>query len=237
MNDKIIIFGLGKRFEYLKFRMLSDDKNIVAYCDNDANKIGTIIDNKYKVISPKELNKYEYDKILITSDLYYEEIRNDLIENYSISPDIIEFIPSNKYQGELSYWRKVYFEMGNTFNNSGYESRMMSLADETNDMFWENKVVVDFGCGPQGTLTWTKTPAVKIGVDVLANEYIKYFGNEIIKHDMIYVTSSEDYIPIPDNYVDYLITINSLDHVYNLEKITNELLRILKKDGILARQL
>ena len=50
---------------------------------------------------------------------------------------------------------------------------------------------------------------------------------------MIYVQSSENVIPISTNYVDYLITINSLDHVYNLDLIAKELKRILKPNGIL----
>ena len=50
---------------------------------------------------------------------------------------------------------------------------------------------------------------------------------------MIYVASSEERIPMPNEFADYLITINSLDHVDNLDIITLELLRILKKDGIL----
>ena len=110
---------------------------------------------------------------------------------------------------------------------------MLSIAQEKDDFFLENKVVADFGCGPRGSLKWMKSPAIKIGIDVLANQYIEEFGEELIQHDMIYVTSTEQYIPLPKESVDCLYTINSLDHVNNLEVMSKEILRILKPDGLL----
>lgn len=74
---------------------------------------------------------------------------------------------------------------------------------------------------------------MKIGIDVLSAEYLNEFGEEMISHNMIYVTSNENKIPIPSGFVDYVITINSLDHVMNLDEITRELLRILKPQGTL----
>lgn len=52
--------------------------------------------------------------------------------------------------------------------------------------------------------------------------------------NMVYITSSEEWIPVPDAFVDCLFTINSLDHVSNLEKMVHEISRIVKPGGILA---
>ena len=94
-------------------------------------------------------------------------------------------------------------------------------------------MVADFGCGPRGSLTWLNCARERIGIDVLAKEYLDEFGASIISSNMVYVTSNEKYIPIPDNYVDCLITINSLDHVSDLMSMCNEIKRILKPGGIL----
>lgn len=152
-------------------------------------------------------------------------IPKNKIKHFQVSKD--------KYEGEITFWKALYKKDGNTFKNEHYRNRMLSIAGEQNDAFWSNKVVVDFGCGPAGSLTWTKTPAVKIGIDVLAERYLRTFGEDIVKQDMIYVTSSEEKIPMPNEFADYLITINSLDHVDNLDVIIAELLRILKKGGVL----
>ncbi len=65
----------------------------------------------------------------------------------------------------------------------------------------------------------------------MAKEYLENFGDELIRHGMIYVTSSEAKIPIPNDFVDCLFTINSLDHVVDLEIMVREILRILKPGG------
>lgn len=229
---KGIIFGTGGRMREYMIRGAFDDVEIIAFCDNDSSKQGQKI-NGIEIIAPEEINKYFYDKIIIASDLYYAEIRNQLIQDYKIIPEIIckVEVELNKYEGELSFWKAYYIQNG--FDNSVYEKMMLNIMGETDDSSFEGKVVADFGCGPQGTLVWTDKPKTKIGIDVLATRYFEEFPSELQKHDMIYVQSSENVIPIASDYVDYLITINSLDHVYNLDLIAKELKRILKSNGIL----
>lgn len=234
MLEKVIIFGTGMRLEELKLRDALSGFDIIAYCDNHIEMPGKVYNGK-KVIAPSEICKYNYDAIYISTEQYYDEIEKQLAGQYDIPKNKIKHfqIPKDKYEGEITFWKALYKKDGNKFKNEHYRDRMLSIAGEQNDAFWSNKVVVDFGCGPAGSLTWTKTPAVKIGIDVLAERYLRTFGEDIVKQDMIYVTSSEEKIPMPCEFADYLITINSLDHVDNLDVITAELLRILKKDGIL----
>ena len=234
MLEKVIIFGIGMKLEELKLRDALSNFDIIAYSDNNIEMFGKTIHGK-KVICPSEICNYNYDAIYISTDQYYDAIEKQLIEQCNIPQNKIKRfkLPKDKYEGEITFWKALYEKEGNKFENEHYRNRMLSIAGEQNDLFWKDKVVVDFGCGPAGSLTWTKTPAVKIGIDVLAERYLRTFGADIIKQDMIYVASSEERIPMPNEFADYLITINSLDHVDNLDIITLELLRILKKDGIL----
>lgn len=137
-----------------------------------------------------------------------------------------------KYESELSYWKNRFVLEGNNFNNQHYKALFLGLANEKNDNFLKDKIIADFGCGPRGSLAWTDIPKEKIGIDVLSTTYFDTFGDELLKHNMLYLSSTENYIPIPTNYVDILTTINSIDHVNNLEKMATELFRILKPGGM-----
>lgn len=116
--------------------------------------------------------------------------------------------------------------------NTHYRTLMLDIAQEHDDSFLKGKIVADFGCGPRGSLAWTTAPARRIGIDVLVPIYFECFGECMLKHEMDYVTSTERYIPLPTASVDALFTINSLDHVSNLEEMASEILRILKPGGL-----
>jgi len=142
-------------------------------------------------------------------------------------------VPGVKLLSELSYWHKCYKAEGNRLNNDFYAKLMLSIADEENDLFLQDKVVADFGCGPRGSLVWAESAQLRIGIDVLTNRYLHSFPGELSRHGMLYVTCSESHIPIPNEFCDVVYSVNSLDHVQNLLPICNELRRILKPGGIL----
>lgn len=229
---KVIIFGTGRRMYEYMMRGVFEGFDIVAYCDNDMDKKGKKIDN-VSIITPQELNTIMYDEILIASDRYYKQMKKQLVEECGISENTIVKVTTevNKYEGEMSFWKAIHMQEG--FHSSFYQDYILGVADETDDSMFDNRIVVDFGCGPQGSLAWTDKPKMKIGVDVLAAQYYENFPEELSKHNTIYVTSTEKVVPLPSAFCDILITLNSLDHVYNFESIVLELLRILKLGGIL----
>jgi len=139
---------------------------------------------------------------------------------------------ANKYATELGYWKKIYLREGNNFSNSFYEKIFLNLAQESDDNFLTNKVVADFGCGPRGSLKWIKSTSNKIGIDVLADQYLNLFGNNMLTHEMVYLKSTENVIPLPSEYVDVMFTLNALDHVDNFPLMCNELIRVLKVGGV-----
>ena len=55
---------------------------------------------------------------------------------------------------------------------------------------------------------------------------------DIITHNTIYVKSTENVIPIPNEFVDVLFTLNAMDHVNNFTAMCSEVLRIIKPGGL-----
>lgn len=142
-----------------------------------------------------------------------------------------------KYKQEYAYWLNRFTKEGGKLDNAHYEHRMLRMAEEENDEFMRDKIVADFGCGPRGSLSWTKTPMLRIGIDILATVYLQSFGQCMLEHDMTYITSTERIIPLQSSLVDVMFTLNALDHVDDLECMSKEILRVLKPGGLFVGSL
>ena len=136
--------------------------------------------------------------------------------------------PSLKYENELNFWRGRWEQENHRFRNDHYERNMLGMAGEPDGEFLRGKIVVDFGCGPRGSLCWCDAAKLRIGVDVLADQYAEF---DIRNHNMCYVTSSEDSIPLPTGFADVVFTINAIDHVSRFGVMCSEILRILHPGG------
>lgn len=137
-----------------------------------------------------------------------------------------------KYSHELSYWQGKYSQAGNKFGNSHYQRVMLGVSNQQDDEFLRDKVVVDFGCGPRGSLVWTDKPSIKIGVDVLVSAYMENFAPTMLDHGMAYVQSTEKVIPLPPDFADVVFTLNAMDHTDSFTVMSKEVLRILKPGGL-----
>jgi SAM-dependent methyltransferase len=160
-------------------------------------------------------------------------MRNNLLIGFlkrNIRLIVYKFRPPDKQSAELRFWKKVYKSNGNRFNNSWYINIMLPMAGETTDAFLKDKVVADFGCGPAGSLIWAKSAKERIGIDALIDKYSEYF--DLKNHNMKYINCSETYIPLEDNTVDILFTLNAMDHTINFDVMSKECLRILKPGGL-----
>jgi SAM-dependent methyltransferase len=138
----------------------------------------------------------------------------------------------SKYDAELSYWKSRHRIDGGVFKNSHYKRIMLSIAEEQDDGFLEGKVVADFGCGPRGSLVWATSASLRIGIDVLADQYADAFAEDILSHGMIYLKSTEKTIPLPPNFIDVMFTVNAMDHVDSFSTICREVIRVIKTGGI-----
>ncbi len=140
----------------------------------------------------------------------------------------------SKYLVELDYWRRCLEREGERTNNAFYEKLFLAIAGETAHEFIRDRIVADLGCGPRGSLCWATEARARIGIDVLADLYMR-FG--ISAHNMTYVCSQETHIPLPSNYVQVLFTMNALDHSRNFPALCGEARRILTPGGLLVASL
>lgn len=138
----------------------------------------------------------------------------------------------SKYSAELSFWRSKFKIRGGVFSNEHYEKLMLAMAQELDDQFLQGKVVADFGCGPRGSLVWATSASLRIGIDVLADQYADEFSENILSHGMIYLKSTEKVIPLPSGFEDVLFTLNAIDHVDEFPVMCSEIIRIIKHGGV-----
>ena len=132
-----------------------------------------------------------------------------------------------KEQNELLYWKRCKRKEQN-LSNAHYESAFTTPFEIGKD-FFSGKSVLDIGCGPRGSLEWADVAEERVGLDPLVNEY-KELG--IDQHQMQYVDASSENIPFPDAHFDIVSSLNSLDHVEDIDKTIKEIKRVLKPGGV-----
>lgn len=130
---------------------------------------------------------------------------------------IVNFIMRNKYAREMMFWKSRFDIDHGHFENSHYRRIMLHMAEEDSDDFVRDKIVADFGCGPRGSLVWARAASLRIGIDVLADQYADRFKDNVISHNMIYLKCTERVIPLPSDFIDVMFTLNAIDHVKNLQ--------------------
>lgn len=132
-----------------------------------------------------------------------------------------------KYFFEQLFWQYQTIIEGGKLKNSHYkeaytEGFMLS------ESYFQNKTILDVGCGPRGSLEWTPLSASCYGLDPLAEQYLKLNKG---KHRMTYVQAGVEAMPFTDSFFDVVSSFNSLDHVDDLEKALEEINRVLKPGG------
>jgi len=130
-----------------------------------------------------------------------------------------------KLASELEYWRKQAQE--GPLRNEHYKYFFTATFRLSED-FYNNKKMLDIGCGPRGSLEWADMASVRVGLDPLADAYQELGANN---HKMIYVTAHAEKIPFPKNYFDIVSSFNSLDHVDNLDRTIKEIIRVIAPLG------
>lgn len=133
----------------------------------------------------------------------------------------------NKEDAEFEYWEGRYNSENNNLANEHYKY-FYTTAFDLDEEFYNDKKILDIGCGPRGSLEWADMASERIGLDPLVDKY-RNFGIE--KHEMEYVCAGSEKIPFEDNYFDIVCSFNSLDHVNDLEKTINEIKRVLNDEG------
>ena len=130
-----------------------------------------------------------------------------------------------KEEAELFYWRRR--RRGGPFSNEHYERYFTELFG-LERAFFEGKRVLDVGCGPRGSLEWADMAVERVGVDPLADRY-RRLGTDL--HEMSYVQAGAESLPFPDGSFDVVSSLNSLDHVDDVERAIAEIVRVADPAG------
>jgi SAM-dependent methyltransferase len=129
---------------------------------------------------------------------------------------------------EFAYWKSRQIEEG-TLANSWYQVLFTTRVNLTPE-FYAAKRILDIGCGPRGSLEWADMAAERVGLDPLVS-YYRALG--IDRHKTQYVDAPAERIPFPDGHFDVISSINSLDHVDNVDQVISEMMRVLAPGGVI----
>jgi ubiquinone/menaquinone biosynthesis C-methylase UbiE len=134
-----------------------------------------------------------------------------------------------KAQAELVYWRNIKQKTKNAPLSCSHYEYFYTTHFSLSKSFYNNKRVLDIGCGPRGSLEWADNTQQRIGLDPLAKSY-RELG--IDSQKMLYVAGAAENIPFPDDYFEIVTSFNSLDHVDNIDKTIEEIIRVIKPGGM-----
>jgi ubiquinone/menaquinone biosynthesis C-methylase UbiE len=166
--------------------------------------------------SPKEWNILAQKELKNPQHFFLDAMRTKFSQHF-------------KETAEIKYWQLRKTENKNNFSNSEYQQYYTKHFDLPLNIY-NNKRILDIGCGPCGTLEWANMSLERIGLDPLVNKYIE-FGTD--RHNMIYVKAKSESIPFKDHYFDIVTLFNSLSYVDDLDSTIREIKRVLKPGGLL----
>lgn len=134
-----------------------------------------------------------------------------------------------KHRSELAYWRERRthgpLEQGVPFYR-WFFCDFFGLGPDD----YLGRRVLDIGCGPRGSLEWADMAAERVGLDPLADEYVRLHERPQL---MRYVAGGAEDIPFDDGHFDFVSTFNSLDHVDDVAAAIAEITRVTRPGGSL----
>jgi SAM-dependent methyltransferase len=135
-------------------------------------------------------------------------------------------VVDDKSKCEMTFWQKRSKEEV-VLKNSHYE-KIFTDALGINLQFYENKKVLDIGCGPRGSLEFMHVASMRVCADPLAIEYGPLGASN---HSMLYVQAGSERLPFPSKSFDAVTSINNFDHVESVSASMLEIHRVLKQGG------
>lgn len=147
---------------------------------------------------------------------------------------------------EKSFWKSIYLSNSKNFYSKTNNEEDFLISTEgvlknhnINFNNFNNKTLVDLGCGPYGEIIGIKILEKKnqiflkkiIGVDPLMDFYKKEIGLIKESPNLQLINAKGEKIPLDTESIDIVISSNALDHCEIPEITISEVKRILKKDG------
>lgn len=101
----LLIYGAGKRADYIIRSIKKAKHNILGVIDIDKKKQGKKFLG-YTISAPENIADFNFDLILVTSDIYYEEISNELVERWNVDKSIIKHGTYISYLELVKYYKQ-----------------------------------------------------------------------------------------------------------------------------------
>ena len=128
----------------------------------------------------------------------------------------MEEIKDYKKNSELDFWKGILEKEEGVFVNSFYTDYYIQHFDFKYEDY-KDKKILDIGCGPSGSLEWADNAKTRVGLDPLIHDYYKLNGGTL-EHKMKYVCAYSEDMPFADETFDFVFSLNSLDHVDDLDE-------------------
>ena len=151
---------------------------------------------------------------------YYPKIITKIINKFFLD----RYHDDPKKRDELAHWVGEALKKSDNDHFEYFYTKEFGF----DKSYYTNKRILDIGCGPSGTLEWADNALERVGVDPLANDYLKLGAR---KHKMKYVNSGSEAIPFGNEHFDTIFSFNALDHVDDVDASVKEIRRLLKPGG------
>ncbi len=164
---------------------------------------------------------------MTTGAPFWPQAKRALLAAYRpLAPTLRTLGVDAKGRYELAYW-KVALRREGVLRNDWYE-RVYTDQLGLPASHYVGKRILDIGCGPRGSLEWAAGASRRVGLDPLVS---KYRSLGIDRHAMEYVEGRSEDMPFPDASFDIVSSINSLDHVDDLDQTLAEIRRVVAPGG------
>ena len=135
---------------------------------------------------------------------------------------------ARKLRHEYGYWSGRHAQGGRLEDGIPFYRWLFCEHFGVGEAFYAGKRILDVGCGPRGSLEWAGGAAERVGLDPLAD---RYAGLHARPHAMRYVRGAAERMPFDDAHFHVVATINSLDHVDDLDAALREIARVTAPGG------
>lgn len=128
---------------------------------------------------------------------------------------------------ELDWWRKE--KIGPCADLADW-ARVVWLNQGLRMDAFNGKCVIDIGCGPTGRLECFEGGEI-VAIDPLWNAYQTLPSAALGKYARGYAEPAEKFIPELEGWADWAVSLNALDHGYDLQAMLSNIFRYLKPGG------